>query len=38
VGVDGVHRDGQFAGDLRPGQVGREISQHPELAWAELLR
>jgi len=27
-----------FAGDLGPGQVGRQISQHPELAGAELSR
>src|SRR5580658_273291 len=37
VRADRVHRDGQLAGDLRPGQVRREISQHPELSWAELL-
>ena len=37
VRVDGVRRDGQLAGDLGPGQVGRQISQHPELGWAELL-
>ena len=37
VGVDGVHRDRQLAGDLRPGQVRRKIPQHPQLARAELL-
>jgi hypothetical protein len=36
--VDGVRRDGQLAGDLGPGQVGRQIAQHPQLARAELLR
>src|SRR4029077_630207 len=35
--ADRIHRHGQFAGDLRPGQVRREISQHLELARAELL-
>src|SRR6266568_4254127 len=38
VRADGVERDGQFAGDLRPGQVRRQIPQHPKLARAELLR
>src|SRR5580698_9427863 len=38
VGVHCVHRDRQLAGDLRPGQVRREIPQHPQLARAELLR
>jgi len=33
--VYGVDRDGQFAGDLGPGQLGRQISQHPELARTE---
>src|SRR5512132_1283903 len=37
VGVDGVDRDRQFAGDLGSGEVGRQVAQHPELAWAELL-
>jgi hypothetical protein len=37
VGVDGVQRHRQFAGDLRPGQVGRQVTQHPQLARAELL-
>src|SRR5258708_5653874 len=36
VSVDGVQRDEQFAGDLRPGQVGRQVAQHPQLARAEL--
>src|SRR6516164_2811564 len=36
--VDGIDRDGQFAGDLRPGKVRRQIPQYSELAWAELLR
>jgi glyoxylase-like metal-dependent hydrolase (beta-lactamase superfamily II) len=36
--VDGIRRDGQLTGDLRPGQVGRQIPQYPELARAELLR
>jgi glyoxylase-like metal-dependent hydrolase (beta-lactamase superfamily II) len=36
--VDGIRRDGQLAGDLRPGQVGRQVPQYPELARAELLR
>ena len=34
--ADRGHRDGQLAGDLGPGQVRRQISQHPELAGAEL--
>ncbi len=32
-----VQRDGQFACDLRPGQIRRQISQHLELARAEFL-
>jgi hypothetical membrane protein len=36
--ADGVRRDGQLAGDLGPGQVGRQVPQHPQLARAELLR
>jgi hypothetical protein len=35
--ADRVHRDGQLAGDLRPGQVRRQIPQHSELARAEFL-
>ena len=35
VRVDGVHRDRQLACDLGPGEVRREIPQHPELARAE---
>ena len=38
VHADGVRRDGQLAGDLRPGQVGRQIPQHLELARGELGR
>jgi hypothetical protein len=34
--ADGIRRDGQLAGDLGPGQVRRQKSQHPELARAEL--
>jgi hypothetical protein len=35
--VDGVQRDGQFACDLRPGQVCREVSKYPEFARAEFV-
>jgi hypothetical protein len=35
--VDGVKRDGQFACDLRPGQVCREVSKYPEFARAEFV-
>src|SRR5260370_10223678 len=38
VGLDGVRRDGQLAGDLRPGQVGRQVAQHADLAVAERLQ
>src|SRR5580692_4365472 len=38
VRADRVRRDGQLAGDLRPGQVRRKIPQYPELARAELFR
>jgi hypothetical protein len=38
VGPDGVTRDVQLAGDLRPGQVGRQVAQHPDLAVAQRLR
>jgi hypothetical protein len=38
VGVDRVHGDVQLPGDLRPGEVGREISQNPKLTAAELRR
>src|SRR5260370_27716061 len=34
--ADRVRRDGQFAGDLVPGQVRRAEPQDPELARAEL--
>jgi hypothetical protein len=34
VGLDGVDRDIQFAGDFRPGQVGGQVAQHPQLAGA----
>src|SRR5260370_11190008 len=36
VSVDGVQREEQLAGDLRRGQVGRQVAQHPQLARAEL--
>ena len=32
-----VQRDGQLIGDLRPGQVRREVAQHPELARRQFL-
>jgi hypothetical protein len=38
VRADGVRRDGQLARDLKPGQIRREIPQHPQLARAELFR
>src|SRR6266567_8265642 len=37
VRPDRVHRQGQLAGDLRRGQVGRQIPQHADLALAERL-
>src|SRR6185437_8799568 len=37
VRADRVHRQGQLAGDLRRGQVGRQISQHADLALAQRL-
>src|SRR6185312_1362776 len=37
VRADRVHREGQLAGDLRRGQVGRQISQYPDLALAQRL-
>jgi hypothetical protein len=36
VGVDGVQRDRQLPGDLGPGEVGRQVAQHAQLASAEL--
>src|SRR6266700_1080192 len=38
VRADGVHRHRQHGCDLGPGQVRREVPQHPELARAEFLR
>jgi hypothetical protein len=35
VGSDDVQRDVQFAGDLRHGEVGRQVAQDPDLAVAE---
>jgi LuxR family transcriptional regulator, maltose regulon positive regulatory protein len=35
VGLDGVDRDVQLAGDFRPGQVGRQVAQHAQLAVAQ---
>src|SRR6201995_5846698 len=32
---DRVHRNGQLAGDLRRGQVGRQVTQHPDLGLAQ---
>src|SRR4029077_4542898 len=32
---DRVHRQGQLAGDLRRGQVGRQVAQHPDLGLAQ---
>src|SRR6185312_8233982 len=32
---DRMHRQGQLAGDLRRGQVGRHIPQYPDLALAQ---
>jgi hypothetical protein len=29
---DRVHRQGHFGGDLRHGQVGRQVAQHADLA------
>src|ERR1700733_10615499 len=34
VGVDRVDRDRKLAGDLGPGEVSRQVSQHPQLAGA----
>ena len=38
MGADGVVRDVQLAGDLRPSQVGRQVAQHPQLAVAQRLQ
>src|ERR1700750_1011997 len=35
VRPDCVHRYGQLAGDLRHGQVGRQVTQHPDLGLAQ---
>src|SRR5690242_6865601 len=35
VRPDRVHRYGQLAGDLRHGQVGRQVTQHPDLGLAQ---
>lgn len=32
MGVDGVDRDRQLIGDLRPGQVRWQVPQHPKFA------
>jgi hypothetical protein len=36
VGLDSVERDVQLAGDLRPGQVGRQLAQHAQLTVAQI--
>jgi hypothetical protein len=36
VGADGVHRHAQLAGDLGPGEVGRQVAQDAGLAVGEL--
>ena len=38
MGPDGVVRDVQLAGDLRPCQVGRQVAQYPDLAVAQGLQ
>src|SRR6516165_4623230 len=38
VELDGVGRDVQLAGDFRPGQVGGQVAQHPQLAVAQRLQ
>jgi hypothetical protein len=38
VGLDGVGRDVQFPGDLRGGQVGRQVAQYPGLAVGQRLQ
>jgi hypothetical protein len=35
MGADGVHRQGQFLGDLGSGEVGREVAQDADLAVGE---
>src|ERR1700733_7897631 len=35
VRPDRVHRQGQLAGDLRRGQVGRQVAQYPDLGLAQ---
>src|SRR6185295_4928240 len=37
VRPDRVHRQGQLAGDLRRGQVGREVTQHIRLIGRNLV-
>ena len=34
MGADGVDRDVQLAGDLRPREIGRQVAQHAQLALA----
>src|SRR5690242_18499618 len=35
VRPDRVHRQGQLAGNLRRGQIGRQVAEHPDLALAK---